>query len=268
MHTVFSRYVALGDSTTEGLDDPDGVGGYRGWANRFAEQIAAHQGHLLYANLAVRGLKTRQILDTQLERALSMHPDLATVVAGTNDVLRRHFDAELYGDNMRIMLSALIKQGATVLTFTLPDLSPVMPSARLLAGRIVLMNDVLRRVSRETGAIVVDLAMHSVGADRRLWSVDRLHANALGHERIAAALAAAINLPGANSRWADELEPDTRPRGFAVRAHDEWQWARNYLVPWMVRRVQGTSSADGMVCKRPELTPVILPLAPSRDSTG
>ncbi len=52
----YERYVAIGDSSTEGLDHPDGQGGYRGWANRLAEQVAAAQGgSLLYANLAIRG---------------------------------------------------------------------------------------------------------------------------------------------------------------------------------------------------------------------
>ena len=57
----FERYVAIGDSSTEGLDDPDGRGGYRGWSRRLAERIARAQGTLLYANLGVRGLTTRQI---------------------------------------------------------------------------------------------------------------------------------------------------------------------------------------------------------------
>jgi hypothetical protein len=54
---AFARYVALGDSSTEGIDDPDGAGGYRGWSQRLAERInAAQGGGLLYANLATRGL--------------------------------------------------------------------------------------------------------------------------------------------------------------------------------------------------------------------
>ena len=84
----FDRYVAIGDSTAEGLDDPDGRGGYRGWADRLAERIARDQGGLLYANLALRGRRTREVLDEQLEKALAMRPDLALVVAGTNDLLR------------------------------------------------------------------------------------------------------------------------------------------------------------------------------------
>lgn len=62
----FSRYVALGDSSTEGIDDPDGAGGYRGWSQRLAERIHALQGNLLYANLGVRGLTTVQVRERQL----------------------------------------------------------------------------------------------------------------------------------------------------------------------------------------------------------
>src|SRR4051795_11555154 len=51
----FERYVALGDSQTEGLNDPDGRSGFRGWADRLAVLLLATSPHLQYANLAVRG---------------------------------------------------------------------------------------------------------------------------------------------------------------------------------------------------------------------
>src|SRR5687767_7922898 len=123
----FSRYVAIGDSSTEGLDDPDGAGGYRGWANRLAEQIAAAQGSLLYANLGVRGRRVRQVLEQQLAPALAMRPDLVTVFAGTNDAVSRRFELERVAADLATIQHALIAAGATVLTFTLPDLGPVMP---------------------------------------------------------------------------------------------------------------------------------------------
>src|SRR5512140_305905 len=95
---VFSRYVAIGDSSTEGLDDPDGRGGYRGWADRLAAHVAAAQSSpLLYANLAIRGRSTRRIRDEQLEPALALRPDLVTLFSGTNDVIGRRFDADAVG---------------------------------------------------------------------------------------------------------------------------------------------------------------------------
>ena len=55
------RFVALGDSFTEGLMDEVGPDGrHRGWADRVAEALAARASAegadgIEYANLAVRG---------------------------------------------------------------------------------------------------------------------------------------------------------------------------------------------------------------------
>ncbi len=97
----YQRYVAIGDSSTEGLDDPDGRGGYRGWANRLAEHLARAQGGLLHANLAIRGRRGPQIREEQLDRALSMSPDLVTFFSGTNDVVGRRFDIDAVAAEIR-----------------------------------------------------------------------------------------------------------------------------------------------------------------------
>lgn len=178
----YERYVAIGDSSTEGLIDPDGQGGFRGWANRLAEHLARAQGPLLYANLGVRGKRTRQIRLEQLPAALAMRPDLVTLFSGTNDVLTRGFDADTLGRDVEAMHRAVIGAGATLVTFTLPDLTPLMPLGRLIASRIRALNAVLQAVARTTGAVLVDFAAHPVASDARLWNEDRLHANALGHE--------------------------------------------------------------------------------------
>jgi len=185
----FERYVAIGDSSTEGLDDPDGAGGYRGWADRLAESLAAAQGSVLYANLGVRGKTTREIAAEQLPAALAMRPDLATVFSGTNDVTARRFDAAAVASDVERMQAMLAGAGATVLTFTLPDLTPVMPLARGLAPRVRALNEAIRTACARTGATLLDFAAYPVASDARLWSDDRLHANAAGHARIAAALA-------------------------------------------------------------------------------
>lgn len=257
----FERYVAIGDSSTEGLDDPDGAGGFRGWANRLADHVARAQGGLLYANLAVRGRRTRQVLHEQLQPALAMKPDLATLFAGTNDVVRRTCDIAAVGADLEQMQRALIAQGATVLTFTLPDLSDLMPLAGLVAPglsqRVSALNGELRRASSASGALLVDLALHPVASDPRLWSDDRLHANALGHERIAAALAHAVGLPGFGEEWQAQL-PGTAGRTVTGRVSSEVLWWRRHLLPWLWRHAQGRSSGDGRSAKRPELAPVTI----------
>jgi lysophospholipase L1-like esterase len=252
----FARYVALGDSSTEGIDDPDGAGGYRGWSQRLAERVDAVQGGgLLYANLATRGLTTREVRVRQLEAALALRPDLATVFCGTNDVTAPRFDATAVAADIAEMQRALTARGATVLSFTLPDLTPLMPLARLIAPRIAALNKALGAASKASGAILVDLAAHPVATDPRLWSEDRIHANAAGHARIAEALAHALGLPGSTDAWQAPLVPPWVPTR-RQRWTAEARWVGRYLLPWLWEGWRGRSSADGRGAKRPELGPV------------
>lgn len=248
----FERYVAIGDSSTEGLEDPDGAGGYRGWANRLAEGLALAQGGLLYANLAVRGKLVREILDEQLHPAVELRPDLATVFAGSNDLLSRRFDPAAVAEGVAALQRALAAAGAVVLSFTLPDLAGVMPFGRLLRPRVRALNDALRRASSSSGARLVDFAAHPVGSDRRLWSEDRFHANAEGHARIAAALAQALGLPGSDDAWSRPF-PAPDPRGRLARWAEDLRWCRRHLLG----RVRSPAAAPGAP-KRPHLEPVVI----------
>ncbi len=250
----FNRYVAIGDSSTEGLQDPDGAGGYRGWANRLAERVAEAQGGLLYANLAVRGKRSRDIREEQLGAALAMKPDLATVFAGSNDILERGFDARKLQAELECMMGALVDGKAVVLTFTLPDLTGVMPIGRFLAPRVQAMNNSIRESAASTGARLIDFATYSVGSDPRLWSEDRFHVNAEGHARIAAALAQALGLPGTDDTWQQPL-PKSNLRNRWNRMVESWSWYRHQV---MDRLLPGSSVDLQFHAKRPELGAVHL----------
>jgi len=213
------------------------------------------QGSLLYANLGIRGLTTREVRDGQLARALAMKPDLVTLFTGTNDVLARHFDAGQVGADLEEMEKALIQAGATVLTFTLPDLAPVMPLARFVTPRVLALNRAMRTAALASRAILVDIAQYPVATDRRMWSRDRIHANPFGHARIARALAHALRLEGSDGTWAQPL-PEEEPRPWWVRSADELAWMGRYLVPWMVL------SAAGRLIPRPPRKPKRPELAP------
>ena len=250
MAIQYHRYVAIGDSSTEGLDDPDGKGGYRGWADRLAARIAEQQGSLLYANLGVRGLHTRQIRERQLEPALAMRPDLSTLFTGTNDAVSRRFDPSAVETDLAFMQRALISQGATVVSFTLPDLAGVIPLGRWLTPRVHLLNEAIRRACRDSAAVLVDFAAHPVASDIRLWSDDRFHANALGHTLIAHALAHAIGVPGADDSWLRPFGVDADPGA----SMGTMSWLVRHLLPWAWRHARGRSSGDGRSAKRPRLT--------------
>jgi len=250
----FSRYVALGDSTTEGLEDPDGRGGYRGWADRFAEHVAASHPGLAYANLAVRGMVAREVEAAQLAPALAMTPDLVTVVAGMNDLLRRDFDPLRVAGHVGTMIRELGAAGATTITFTIPDVSRRMRLGRRLSARTTALNDEIRRLATHHGAVLLDLASYELAYDPRMWAVDRLHGNPAGHARIAEELAHLLALPGAPpSSRGISLPPSPPPRLREVVAQDV-SWILRFVVPWAWRRVRGLRPTA--MPKRPMLTPV------------
>ncbi|MGW2716471.1 SGNH/GDSL hydrolase family protein [Streptomyces sp. NPDC001492] len=252
----YLRYVAVGDSQTEGVGDGDDVRGLRGWADRLAEQIAKESPGLLYANLAVRGRLVGQVRAEQLAPAVELRPDLATVVAGLNDVLRPRFDADEAAGHLEAMFAALTGQGARVATVTFPDPGRLVPAARPLAPRVLALNARIREAARRHGVAVADSWPHQAVTDPRMWSPDRLHASPRGHALIAAAVAHALDLPGSDDSWTRPLLPEATARTGLRAVGAELSWAGAFLGPWIVRRVRGRSSGDGRRPKRPALLPV------------
>ncbi|WP_067828213.1 SGNH/GDSL hydrolase family protein [Nocardia inohanensis] len=252
----FTRYVALGDSQTEGVGDGDDVTGLRGWADRLAAQIALVNPGLQYANLAVRGKLAWQIRAQQLDAALALEPDLVTVLAGMNDLLRPRFDPDEVVGHVEAMFAAFAGTGAVVATLTFPDVGRLIPMARAVRGRVAAVNERVRAAAARYGVIVAEAAQHAVVADPRLWSPDRLHASPLGHQRIADALAEALGLPGSDDTWTRPIMPALPERNVLQAIAAEVQWAGVALVPWAMNRVQGRSSGDHRVAKRPFPLPV------------
>ena len=129
------RYVAVGDSFTEGLWDPTpgDEDRCRGWADRLAEILDARRGgDLEYANLAVRGRLLRPILTEQVPAALRSEPDLVSVIGGGNDVLRPGSDVDLLADRLESTVARIRETGADVLIATGVDTaeSPVFKLTR------------------------------------------------------------------------------------------------------------------------------------------
>ncbi|MFF3325277.1 SGNH/GDSL hydrolase family protein [Streptomyces sp. NPDC002889] len=251
----YLRYVALGDSQTEGIGDGDDTVGLRGFADRLAEHLAALNPGLRYANLAVRGRVAAQVRAEQLGPALAMRPDLATVVAGVNDLLRPRFDAAEVAGHLEEMFAALTAAGAHVVTLTFPDVGKIAPLARPVRSRVIDLNTRIRAAAARHGVTVAEAGRHAVATDPRLWTADRLHASPLGHERIAAALAQALHLSGSDDAWTLPLPPQAVPSGRQA-AGAELRWAASFLGPWLGRRLRGRSSGDGRTAKRPQLLPL------------
>jgi lysophospholipase L1-like esterase len=207
----YRRFVAIGDSQTEGLWDGDDAVGVAGFTDRLAAMIDADNPGLSYANLAVRGATVRDILNEQLDRALSMQPDLISACVGMNNVLRPGFFFDRALTDLEFMYERLAESDATVITFAFPAVGAAFPPGRILASRGKRLNDVTRAAAARHGFVLVDL--FDAPSMRLLdsWSPDRLHGSPTGHARFAAAAAEALGLPMSNDDWALADDAPTEP---------------------------------------------------------
>lgn len=249
---TFRRYVAIGDSSTEGLEDPDGAGGYAGWADRLAQQLADAQTEPLeYANLAVRGMRMHEIRDTRLQPALDLRPDLLTVFGGVNDVLARHCDFAAIRTDYEAVFGAVLGLGCTVATFTMPDPAAINPLGWRLRERMYALNAIIRSEAAAHGVLVVDFQRYPVARDPRLWFEDRLHNNPPGHARVAAALAWRLGVPGSDERWSEPLPEALVPPRPREQLATDLDWAVHHLAPWLGRNLRHIPHGLGISAKRP-----------------
>ncbi len=248
----YRRYVAIGDSQTEGLWDGDDAIGLLGFADRLAVMVDSLYPGLHYANLAIRGKRIADVRNEQLPLALEMRPDLVTVCAGMNDVIQpgRSFGPALV--DLEYVYAALAESGATVVTTTFPNVAQFLPLGRLVSGRLHRINAAIRSAAARYGFRLVDLYNAPSMRELDTWAVDRVHASTKGHILFAAAAAESLNLPDSSHDWA-HASPNPTRRSVTGGAYEQLRWTHGSFFPWIWRRMRGLSSADGRVPKRPRL---------------
>jgi lysophospholipase L1-like esterase len=249
----YRRYVAIGDSWTEGVGDPDPArpNGLRGWADRVAEALAARREDFGYANLAIRGRTVEEILDEQLAPALALKPDLLSIQGAGNDLLHIRVDIDALVESMDAAVAKANEIGSCVVLFT--HGTPAAGPFRALRGRVAIYNELVREVAETRDAVLVDNWRLREAQDQRYWDPDRIHPSPFGHQ-----LAALHVLNSLDIRHDDEplLLPDVRALSGRERLLAEVEWARTFAGPWIYRRLRGRSLGDGVSPKRPVLAPI------------
>lgn len=254
------RYVALGDSITEGLCDASRMpaGEYRGWADRLAQLLAlsGREGPFRYANLAVRSRTVAQLIDEQLPAAHRLRPDLVSVLIGANDLVGARADVPALAAAVGGAVASLRAAGCDVLLVTpfLPD----RRAAAIFAQRFARFNAELRRIAARTGAILLDLEAHPDLGAPPLWADDRVHLRSAGHRFVAYRAADVLGVPDAAAlAGLDE----------ALHADDEpalaGTWLRRDALPWLWRRLQGRTAGDGRSAKHEGY--IVIPRPGTRD---
>lgn len=251
----FRSYAAIGDSFTEGVGDELPDGSVRGWADFVALGLALASASsepdapFGYANLAIRGRLLGPIIDEQLDRAISLKPDLMSLNGGGNDILRPKVSVESVADTLAQSAKKAMAVGIHVLLLSGANPTQHIPlGARIEVRGEQLAVAVRDRVPESDMVTFVDNWADTSLMELKFWSVDKLHLNALGHRRVAANVLSALGV--AVPSWGDELPELKRPGTI--------EYWRGYVLPWIGRRLTGRSSGDGREPKRPTLLPVEL----------
>lgn len=234
------RFVAIGDSFTEGVGDelPDGV--VRGWADLTAAGWADSLGEpIQYANLAIRGKLVWPIVEQQLEPALALKPTHLSFNGGGNDMLRPRTSISHIADAFSQVLRRCDEEGVQLILLSGANPSAQLPLSRVIQRRGDLMSAAVVARMGEREDVVRALNWPDAElSDPSYWSEDRLHMNARGHHRVAARVLDALGQRVPEGWWSLPELPEA-----ARLARGEY--FREHLGPWFRRRLTGTSSGDG-----------------------
>jgi lysophospholipase L1-like esterase len=261
--TAYTRYVALGDSITEGLCDPAPArpGAWLGWADRLAGILDGDArlsgGTVEFANLAVRGRRIADVVGEQVPGALALQPDLVSVLVGANDLMSPTADPDALADRLADGVRMLRSHGTTVLLANLfdPQFAFFLKPFR---GRAAVFNANIWSIARDHHAVVLDVWGVREFRDPAMWGADRVHLSSRGHRLLATHAAHALGVPYAETTFGDAVdphvdvpEPPAGPDELPLRT-----WLRVHAIPWAARRLRGISSGDGLSAKLPEPLPV------------
>ncbi|MSO27582.1 MAG: SGNH/GDSL hydrolase family protein [Candidatus Nanopelagicales bacterium] len=243
-------FVALGDSFTEGLVDDIGPDDrYVGWADRVAVVLAQRVPDFSYANLAIRGRLTQQVIDEQVPLALTMRPDLVSFAAGVNDALRRNYNLHRTATAVENGVRALRFGGSDVLLYAFGDPGRRSMLVGRIRGRLRDYNSAMRAIAQQYDCYLVNFWGVAAFDQDEFWDADRLHLSPAGHQLATQCALQALGVGDASWRTPAPISP---PPPFK-RATGHAQWFQGHLTPWVARRLRGESSGDGIVAKRPNL---------------
>jgi lysophospholipase L1-like esterase len=251
------RYVALGDSFTEGVGDELPDGRVRGWADLVAEGMAAASpDRVLYANLAIRGRLLDRIIDTQLEHALALEPTLVTFNGGGNDILRPNTDTMALSQRFTEVIDRVAASGAQLVLMSGGNPTAGLPMRARISAKGDLLNQLVSGLAEDRGVPFADNWSDRELAKAAYWSEDRIHLAPVGHHRVAARVLATIGFEHP-ADWITEAGGRTDSPG--LRA--ELTYYRRHVLPWVQRRLTGRSSGDRRVAKYAEWSEVDAPTA-------
>jgi len=264
------RYVAIGDSLTEGLGDPAGSRGedeWLGWADRLAIILDGHARlageRFEFANLALRGSRIGDAARSQVPRAIEVEADLVSVMIGGNDLMSPTADPDTVAAELEDVVMRLRRGGASVLLANCFDPQFAF-FLRPFRGRAAVFNAHVWTIARRHGAAVLDVWGTSEFQQPSMWAEDRVHLSTAGHRVLARRASHSLGVPYAESSEPSERMPGPGPSPVTEPVPLPQQtpmslprWFVVHALPWIGRRMRRISSGDGRAPKRPYPAPVL-----------
>jgi lysophospholipase L1-like esterase len=177
-----TTYVAMGDSFTAGTD-PSGPR----WPDELARSLGGR-----YVNLATVGATSEEVERDQLDQALTLRPDVVTLVCGANDVLLcTRPDPDAYADRLSRMFERLRRElpDVMILTATYPDIARFLELRPRSRSRVEqgmrLFNAACRAVAQRHSVVVLEGFDHPVTEERSSFAADGFHLSREGHRAAA-----------------------------------------------------------------------------------
>jgi hypothetical protein len=111
------------------------------------------------------------------------------------------------------------------------------------------MTEMIERVARELDVPIHDIHRIESLSEIRYWAEDMVHFSGPGHIKVANKAADILQLRYRLSEF-DDCEIWIPKRGFIGTS----RWVVVHVIPFMMRRIRGVTSGDGLEPKLPELT--------------
>ncbi len=179
-------WVALGDSTAQGLGASSPDGGYVG---QTLQQLRRASGqHWQVLNLSVSGALIRDVLARQVPLLADLKPDLVTCGAGVNDILYSA-PGRLFAD-LRALLAA-VPDGTVLLDLPLPA-GNWWIVGHMSVPYITRINRVIREVAEYRALPVAEISAHFTAPWAGKFGCDNFHPSQDGYRDWTRALLAAV----------------------------------------------------------------------------
>lgn len=178
-------YVALGDSTVEGIGASHPSKSY---ASLVYSDLSRHYAPVDYHNFGKGGARVSDVATNQLSKAIEAQPRLITLSIGANDIIKRT-SLRLFRTDLQRLLQTLRERTSALIVMTnIPDFSfhnripaSVKPVVRL---RIRQYNNAIRLAAKANGVVLVDTFKESAVTALRFpeaVSGDNFHPSDLGY---------------------------------------------------------------------------------------